>query len=233
MAYPAPLGAVGVARSAKKPPTTKPQASGPLRIGVLAVQGAVSEHLDALRRAAAAKGLSIEAVPVRTQADLASVHGLILPGGESTTISRLLRSGHLQEDLVSRAAAGDLAVFGTCAGLILLSKSAKHDVESKDIQLLGLLDAEVDRNAFGRQRDSFESALDVEGIGKIPAVFIRAPVLTKVSKPTEVLARNERGIVAVRKGRILGTAFHPELTEDTRLHEWFVELCQAARTSAK
>jgi 5'-phosphate synthase pdxT subunit len=204
----------------------------PIRVGVLAVQGAVSEHLDALRRAATKRGWDVEAVAVRTPADLASVHGLILPGGESTTISRLLRSGHLQDSVVERAKSGDLALFGTCAGLILLSSKAVHDVVDKDIQLLGLLDAEVDRNAFGRQKDSFEAALTVEGLGKIPAVFIRAPVLTKTWAPTEVLAQNERGIVAVRKGRILGTAFHPELTDDTRLHEWFIELAEQASRAA-
>jgi 5'-phosphate synthase pdxT subunit len=199
------------------------------------VQGAVSEHLDALRRAAARRGWDVQAMPVRTPQDLASVHGLILPGGESTTISRLLRSGRLQDEVVRRAKGGDgdLALFGTCAGLILLSTSAVSQVEDKDIQLLGLLDATVDRNAFGRQKDSFESALEIDGVGKVPAVFIRAPVLTKVSKPTEVLARNGRGIVAVRKGRILGTAFHPELTDDTRLHEWFITMAeQASRASA-
>ncbi|HJQ92694.1 MAG TPA: pyridoxal 5'-phosphate synthase glutaminase subunit PdxT [Candidatus Thermoplasmatota archaeon] len=206
----------------------KPARPSPIRVGVLAVQGAVSEHLDAIRRAAAKRGWDVEAVPVRTPKDLAGVHGLVLPGGESTTISRLLRSGNLQDSVVQRATSGDLALFGTCAGLILLSKSARHDVESKDIQLLGLLDAEVDRNAFGRQKDSFESALDVAGIGKMPAVFIRAPVLTKAWAPTEVLARNDRGIVAVRKGRILGTAFHPELTDDTRLHEWFITFAAQA-----
>lgn len=206
----------------------------PIRVGVLAVQGAVSEHLDALRRAATKRGWDVEAVPVRTPQDLAGVHGLVLPGGESTTISRLLRSGRLQDSVVQRGAKGDLALFGTCAGLILLSTSAKHDVASKDIQLLGLLDAEVDRNAFGRQKDSFESALAVEGIGTMPAVFIRAPVLTKAWEPTKILAKNDRGIVAVRKGRILGTAFHPELTEDTRLHELFLELAeQASRTLPK
>jgi 5'-phosphate synthase pdxT subunit len=204
-----------------------------LRVGVLAVQGAVSEHLDALRRAAAQRGIPIEAVPVRTAEDLRGVHGLILPGGESTTISRLLRSGHLQQPLLERAKRGDLALFGTCAGLILLSSKATHDVEGKDIQLLGLLDAEVDRNAFGRQKDSFESSLHVEGVGDIPAVFIRAPVLTKAWDLTKVLARNERGIVAVRKGRILGTAFHPELTPDTRMHEMFLELAREAAASTK
>lgn len=201
-----------------------------LRVGVLAVQGAVSEHLDALRRAAREAGLDVEAVPVRTAADLAGVCGLVLPGGESTTISRLLRSGGLQQPLLERGGK-DLAVFGTCAGLILLSTSATSQVEDKDIRLLGLLDTEVDRNAFGRQRDSFEAALDVAGVGKVPAVFIRAPVVTKAAPPTEVLARSGRGIVAVRKGRVLGTAFHPELTDDTRLHALFLRLCAEAAAS--
>lgn len=199
-----------------------------VRIGVLAVQGAVSEHLDALRRAGEHLGVSVEAVAVRTPADLASVRGIILPGGESTTISRLLRSGSLQAPLVSRARAGDLAVFGTCAGLILISSAATHDVADKDIELLGLLDTVVDRNAFGRQKDSFEGELEVEGIGTIPAVFIRAPVVTQATGPTQVLARNDRGIVAVQKGKILGTAFHPELTPDTRLHERFIRLAMAS-----
>lgn len=198
-----------------------------MRVGVLAVQGAVSEHLDAVRRAAAAIGQTVEAIAVRTAADLVGASGLILPGGESTTMSRLLRSGGLQQPIVERGGK-DLALFGTCAGLILLSKSAVSQVEDKDVKLLGLLDTQVDRNAFGRQRDSFESRLEVAGIGVMPAVFIRAPVITKVDPPTEILARNERGIVAVRKGLVMGTAFHPELTEDTRLHEMFLGLCRAA-----
>jgi pyridoxal 5'-phosphate synthase pdxT subunit len=208
----------------------EPARPAPIRVGVLAVQGAVGEHLDALRRAATKRAWDVEAVAVRTPKDLASVHGLVLPGGESTTISRLLRSGQLQDAVVARAKTGDLAVFGTCAGLILLSSKAVREaqVKGKDVELLGLLDAEVDRNAFGRQKDSFESALKVEGVGTMPAVFIRAPVVTKAWAPTEILAQNERGIVAVRKGRILGTAFHPELTEDTRLHEWFIEMAEQA-----
>lgn len=197
-------------------------------VGVLAVQGAVVEHINALGRAAARRGMDIDVIAVRTPAELAKVSGLILPGGESTTISRLLRSGHLQKPILERAHRGDLAVFGTCAGLILLSSKATHDAASKDIELLGLLDAEVDRNAFGRQRDSFESDLDVQGVGKIPAVFIRAPVLTRTWPPTQVLAHNDRGIVAVRKGCILGTAFHPELTDDTRMHELFLTMVRDA-----
>jgi 5'-phosphate synthase pdxT subunit len=203
-----------------------------LRVGVLAVQGAVSEHLEAVRRAARKAGLDVEAREVRTPQDLASVAGLIIPGGESTTISRLLRSGHLQEPVLERAKRGDLALFGTCAGLILLSSGAVHDVDDKDIQLLRLLDCEVDRNAFGRQRESFEAEVEVAGVGTIPAVFIRSPVLTKTWEPTEVLATSEKGIVAVRKGRILGTAFHPELTEDTRMHELFLGLAADAAKGA-
>ncbi len=205
--------------------------AAPVKVGVLAVQGAVSEHMDALRRAGEAIGVAVEPVAVRTPADLVGCAGLVLPGGESTTISRLLRSSGLQPIVLARANQ-DLALFGTCAGLILLATSAKHDVADKDIELLGLLDCEVDRNAFGRQKDSFESAVAVEGVGTVPAVFIRAPVVTTVSEPTQVLAKTERGIVAIQKGRILGTAFHPELTGDTRLHEAFLRLCaDAARTA--
>ena len=203
-----------------------------LRVGVLAVQGAVSEHIEALLAAGHRKGIDVEPVAVRTAKDLEGVHGIILPGGESTTISRLLRSAHIQAPLIERAKSGDLAVFGTCAGLILLSSKAIHDVADKDIELLGLLDAEVDRNAFGRQKDSFEAELEVKGIGTIPAVFIRAPVLTKTWKPTTVLSEGKRGIVAVRKGCILGTAFHPELTGDTRMHELFLDLVAEAAGSS-
>lgn len=203
-----------------------------LRVGVLAVQGAVSEHKEALERAAAVQGQDVEVVLVRTPADLDRVHGLILPGGESTTISRLLRSGHLQGPLLDRAG-HDLAVFGTCAGMILLSSRATHDVEDKDIELLGLLEAEVDRNAFGRQRESFEAMLDVDGIGPMPAVFIRAPALTGAWGDTQVIAEWQGHGVAAVRGRVLATAFHPELTPDTRLHERFLDMvAEAAREDA-
>jgi 5'-phosphate synthase pdxT subunit len=197
-----------------------------LRVGVLAVQGAVSEHLDALRRAAGATGREIEAVAVRTAADLAGCAGIILPGGESTAISRLVRSAGIEGELRERGGK-DLAVFGTCAGMILISATASHDVENKDIHLLGLLDADVDRNAFGRQRDSFEAILDVAGVGTVPAVFIRAPALNRVWGGTTVLAEHRGRIVAAQHGRVLATAFHPELTADTRLHERFLALCEA------
>lgn len=202
-----------------------------LRVGVLAVQGAVSEHAEALRRAAEASGRDVEVVPVRTPADLRDVHGLVLPGGESTTISRLLRSSGLQ-DVVRRRGGRDLALFGTCAGMILLCDRAGHDVAQKDVELLGFLDALVDRNAFGRQRESFETTLDVRGVGAMPAVFIRAPAVLE-QEGAEVLARFQDRIVALRRGTVLATAFHPELTPDTRLHGLFLELvAQAADAGA-
>lgn len=196
-----------------------------LTVGVLAVQGAVSEHVDALRRAADAQGMDVKIITVRTPADLARVRGLILPGGESTTISRLLRSAGIQAPLLERARAGDLALYGTCAGMVLLSSRATHDVAEKDIQLLGLLEAEVDRNAYGRQRESFETTADVEGVGTVPTVYIRAPVLTEVWGDTEVLARDRKGIVVARRGRVLASAFHPELTGDVRMHQAFLRMC--------
>ena len=194
-----------------------------MKVGVLAVQGAVSEHAAALHAAAEAEGMDVEVVTVRTAADAADLAGIVLPGGESTTISRLLRSTGVHDVLAERGGK-DLAVFGTCAGMILLASRAEHDVADKDIRLLGLLDATVDRNAFGRQRDSFEATLDVADIGAMPAVFIRAPAYLDTT--AEVLARHDGRIVAAQHGKVLATAFHPELTPDARLHARFLRLCQ-------
>ncbi len=203
--------------------------SKPLRAGVLAVQGAVSEHAEALHRAAEATGRTVEVVTVRTPEDLARVHGLVLPGGESTTISRLLRSTGLQAE-VERRGGHDLALFGTCAGMILLCGRAEHDVDDKDVHLLGFLDALVDRNAFGRQRESFEAVLDVACVGAMPAVFIRAPAVLE-QEGADVLATVDGRIVALQRGRVLATAFHPELTPDTRMHERFLDLVTEAAAS--
>lgn len=197
-----------------------------IHVGVLAVQGAVSEHAEALQRAADATGRRVDVRPVREPADLDRVHGIVLPGGESTTISRLLRSSGIQPRLLDRAG-DDLAVFGTCAGMILLASDASHDVDDKDIQLLRLMDATVDRNAFGRQRESFEAPVDVDGIGRMPAVFIRAPAYDALRRG-DVLATIDGRIVAAQDGLVLGTAFHPELTPDTRLHERFLDLVEEA-----
>ncbi len=202
-----------------------------MKVGVLAVQGAVSEHVEALHAAARNMGRAVDVVQVRTTRDLAACQGLIIPGGESTTISRLLRSTGLHDAIVARVGKGsadDLAIMGTCAGLILLASDADHDVEEKDIHLLGLLDARVDRNAFGRQRESCEASVDVAGIGVVPGVFIRAPALDEVWGETTELARRGDRIVAAAKGKVLGVAFHPELSGDTRVHEYFLDLVATA-----
>jgi 5'-phosphate synthase pdxT subunit len=188
---------------------------GPRRVGVLALQGDVREH----SRALAAVGA--EPVEVRRPAELAAVDGLVLPGGESTTIGRLLVIFNLLEPLRAAVVAG-LPVFGSCAGMILLAQEVLDG--RPDQPLIGGLDVVVRRNAFGRQVDSFEADLDVTGVSGPPvhAVFIRAPWVEKAGESVEVLARVGDHPVAVRQGSLLATSFHPELTGDTRMHELFV-----------
>jgi 5'-phosphate synthase pdxT subunit len=171
----------------------------------------------------------VDAVEVRTLAQLQSIDGLIIPGGESTTIARLLIAFDLLEPLRDRLRSG-MPAWGTCAGAILLAKR----VPALDRPPLGVMDITVDRNAFGRQIDSFEADLDVAGVegGPVHAVFIRAPVLRDPGKGVDVLATLEDGrIVACRQGRLLATSFHPELTDDPRMHATFVALVREAMTS--
>jgi pyridoxal 5'-phosphate synthase pdxT subunit len=184
-------------------------------IGVLAFQGDVREHLATL----AAEG--IPGRPVRTLAELDAVDGLIVPGGESTVIGKLARRYGLLEPLRRRAREG-LPVFGTCAGLIFMAR----EVEGPPQHLLGVLDVRVRRNAFGRQVASFETELDVKGLdgGPVTAVFIRAPWVSELAGDVEVLAEVDGAVVAVRQGNLLGTAFHPELAGEGRLHRLFAEL---------
>jgi 5'-phosphate synthase pdxT subunit len=198
-----------------------------IRAGVVAVQGDVSEHADAVRRAAAAHGEDCEVVEVRQSGLVPDCDALLVPGGESTAISRLLRSEGIDREIVAHADAGK-PTFATCAGLIVAARDAKDD----RVDTLSLLDVTVDRNAFGRQRDSFEAALDVEGLDEpFPAVFIRAPKVDGVGDDVEVLARWDGDPVAVRQGPVVGTAFHPELTTDSRLHD--LALFDAVRTPAE
>ena len=184
-------------------------------IGVLGVQGAVSEHASHLR------SLGAEPVVVRRPDDLAGVDGLVLPGGESTTIGRLIRRYGLYEPIVTRAKAG-LPLFGTCAGMILLAKR----IHGQEDAHLGLLDATVDRNSFGRQRESFEADLIVKGLGEQPfsAVFIRAPHIMQADGNVEILATYHEKIVAARERNLLVTSFHPELTDDLRMHRLFLNM---------
>jgi len=183
-------------------------------VGVLAIQGDFAEHLAALRR------LGAEAREVRLPAHLDGLTGLIIPGGESTTIGKLMVDFGLLEPL--RAFGRERPVWGTCAGAILLSKDVRREQP-----LLGLMDITVQRNAFGRQVDSFEADLAIGPLGERPfhAVFIRAPIIESVSPPAEVLSALPDGrIVAARQGHLLATSFHPELTGDDRFHQFFLSL---------
>ncbi|QHS16863.1 pyridoxal 5'-phosphate synthase glutaminase subunit PdxT [Halopenitus persicus] len=186
-----------------------------MKAGVLAVQGDVSEHAAAIRRAATAHGESAEVVEIRESGLLPECDVLLCPGGESTTISRLIRREGIAEEIREHVAA-DKPVLATCAGLIVLSADAKDD----RVETLGLIDATVDRNAFGRQADSFEAPLAVDGLADpFHAVFIRAPLIDAVGDGVEVLASWEDRPVLVRDGPILGCSFHPELTDDPRIHD--------------
>jgi pyridoxal 5'-phosphate synthase pdxT subunit len=193
----------------------------PLRIGVLALQGDVREHLAMLDGAGAAS------VPVRRPSELDEVDGLVLPGGESTTMSKLARNFDLLEPL-RQAAKGGLPMFGTCAGMIMLADRIEGG--TADQETIGGLDVVVRRNAFGRQVDSFEAELDVPQLqSSFHAMFIRAPWVEAVGPDVDVVATVATGpatgrIVAVRQGHLLATSFHPEVTGDARLHELFVDV---------
>jgi 5'-phosphate synthase pdxT subunit len=192
------------------------------RIGVLAYQGDVREHLAALAEVGA------DPVEVRTLADLETVDGLVVPGGESTVIGKLAARYGLLEPLRERVEAG-LPVLGTCAGMIFLAR----EVEGPPQDLLGVLDVRVRRNAFGRQVASFEAEVEVKGVdgGPVSGAFIRAPLVTEVGPEVEVLAEVDGKVVAVRQGSLLATAFHPELAGEVRLHRWLVDLVAERSTT--
>ena len=186
-----------------------------MAVGVLALQGAVREHLAALLRA------GVEAVTVRTPEEVEAAEALILPGGESTTIGKLMARYGLVEP-IRRLAAEGRPLLGTCAGMILMAQRIEGGIA--DQPRLGVMDISVERNAFGRQVDSFEADVAFAGVngGPARAVFIRAPIITSVGSEVEVLARHEGRIVAARQGNLLALSFHPELTEDVRIHRHFL-----------
>ncbi|MGB9790900.1 MAG: pyridoxal 5'-phosphate synthase glutaminase subunit PdxT [Thermotoga caldifontis] len=183
-------------------------------IGVLALQGDFREHIWSLQR------LGVEAFAVKSVSDLERIDGLIIPGGESTSIGRIAKVTGVGEKIVELAKRG-LPIYGTCAGMILM---AKRIVDHPDQYRFGLMDIAVRRNAYGRQIDSFETYLDVENIGRVKAVFIRAPMVVEVSDNVEVLARYENVPVLVKQGNLLASSFHPELTDDLRIHAYFVKM---------
>lgn len=188
-----------------------------MKIGVLALQGAFVEHIAMLRR------LGVEAIPVRLPESLDGLDGIVIPGGESTTIGKLMETYGLLEPLRRTIEAGT-PVYGTCAGMILLARDIGTDAQP----ILGEMDIVVKRNAFGRQLDSFEQEIAVPALGDEPfhAVFIRAPAIEQVGAGAQELAHLDDGtIVAARQDTMLATAFHPELSGDTRMHELFISMC--------
>ncbi|WNB92071.1 pyridoxal 5'-phosphate synthase glutaminase subunit PdxT [Bacillus sp. NEB1478] len=189
-----------------------------LKIGVLALQGAVREHIHAIEACGA------EAVAVKRVEELADLDGLVMPGGESTAMRRLIdKYGFLQP---LKDFAEQKPVFGTCAGLILMAKR----IQGQDTAHLELIDMTVERNAFGRQVDSFEADLMIHGVGEAyTGVFIRAPFIVEVGPEVEILSKHNERIVAAKQGQFLCAAFHPELTDDYRLHQFFVDMVQSSK----
>ena len=185
-----------------------------MKVGVLALQGAFREHKQAL------ESLGVEAVEVRLPAQLEGLDGLVIPGGESTAIAKLMDKYGFYEAIAAEHERG-MAVWGTCAGLILVAQRVMEGIA--DQRSLSLMDIEARRNAFGRQVNSFEAPLDFAGIGQVEGVFIRAPWVESVGEGVEPLATYDGHIVACRQGDIMATAFHPELTGDNSVHRYFTE----------
>jgi len=195
-----------------------------MKVGVISVQGAVPEHLRMSQIALESLGRKGEAIAVRRLDDLRSVDCLIIPGGESTTISKLLRKFGLFEEIVAMGMDG-VPIMGTCAGCVLLAKKGGEQAERTGTELLGLMDMSVDRNAFGRQRESFEASLDIEGLGSpFPGVFIRAPLITGTWGSCRIISRHQGEAVMARQDNVLALSFHPELTNDPRLHQMLFSL---------
>ena len=190
-----------------------------MKIGILALQGAFAEHAKVLDK------LGVTSVEIRNLEDFqqyqSDLSGLILPGGESTTMGKLLRDQNMLIPLRG-AILNDLPVFGTCAGLILLAKKITSQEESH----LATMDIVVERNAYGRQLGSFYTEAECKGVGQIPMTFIRGPIISSVGKGVEVLATVDDQIVAAQEKNMLVTSFHPELTDDARLHQYFINMCK-------
>lgn len=194
-----------------------------MKIGVIAIQGDVSEHVETLKKALAARGKEAEVVEIKHAGTVPECSGLLIPGGESTTLCRLLAREGINEEIRALAARG-IPIMGTCAGLIVLSKEGDEQVKKTCQELLGIMDIRVNRNAFGRQRESFEAELQLTILDSpYTAVFIRAPAIVEYGKDVHVLASIEDKVVAAEQGNVLALAFHPELTDDLRIHQYFLD----------
>jgi 5'-phosphate synthase pdxT subunit len=202
-----------------------------LTVGVLSIQGDVQENMLSAKSAIDELGLDGNVVDVRTPEEISQLDGLIIPGGESTTIGQLsLVNGSLK--ILKEKIQSGMPVLGICAGMIMLSNTANDKIIGKtDQPLLDILDIKLERNSFGRQKQSFESDISMDSINipKFNGVFIRAPSVSDVGSDVEVLSKFNERIVAVKKGNVIGTAFHPELTKDTALHKYFINLVNTSK----
>jgi 5'-phosphate synthase pdxT subunit len=199
-----------------------------LTVGVLSIQGDVHENLLSVKSAIDELGIDVKVIEVKTPDEISSLDGLIIPGGESTTIGQLsLVNGSLK--ILKEKIENGMPVLGICAGMIMLSKTASDRIVGKtDQPLLDILDITLERNSFGRQKESFEASVSLDSINipKFNGVFIRAPSISDVGSDVEILSKFNEKIVAVKKGNVIGTSFHPELTQDVSLHKYFVNLVQ-------
>ena len=202
-----------------------------LTVGILSIQGDVQENLLSAKNAVDELGIDGQVIDVRTPEEISQIDGLIIPGGESTTIGQLsLVNGSLK--ILKEKIQNGMPVLGICAGMIMLSNTADDRVVGKtDQPLLDIFDIKLERNSFGRQKESFESdvSLDSINIPKFNGVFIRAPSVSDVGSDVEVLSKFNDRIVAIKKGNVIGTAFHPELTEDTAIHKYFINLVNTSK----
>ncbi|MCZ7373066.1 MAG: pyridoxal 5'-phosphate synthase glutaminase subunit PdxT [Candidatus Methanoperedens sp.] len=195
-----------------------------MRIGVIAIQGNVEEHVDALHRLLEQEGCEAEVVKIKHKGTVPVCDAIIIPGGESTTLGRLMEREGISTE-IRKAAHSGITVMGTCAGLVLLAKEGDEQVRKTKQPLLGLMDIKANRNAFGRQRESFECQVDFKDIGAhFNAVFIRAPCITEAGKDVEILSKCKGSIVAARQKNLLALAFHPELADDLRIHQYFLKM---------
>ena len=196
---------------------------GKVSIGVLGIQGAISEHITSMEATLKVTSTPGKVFIVNHKEKMNDIDALIIPGGESTTISRILHQSDLYNITSKRIKETNLPIMGTCAGCVILSKELRDD--AKDVKLLKAMDMQVERNAFGRQKESFEHKIEIEDFTKpYNAVFIRAPVIEKVWGTCKILAKIDKKIVMARQDNLLALSFHPELTDDLRIHKYFLDM---------
>ena len=195
-----------------------------MKVGIIAHQGAVSEHVEALYRTFSHHKIKGNTVLVRNKKDLKDISGLIIPGGESTTISKLIKKTNMIEEIRTLSQNG-IPILGTCAGCILLAKEGDEEVKKSETELLKLMDMKVTRNAFGRQKESFETQIQIKGLKEpYKAVFIRAPAILKVWGDCKILSKFQNKIVMARQNNLIAASFHPELTNDLRVHSLLLRM---------